>query len=259
MKPNRSYKAPIKFVVCILFFILQILVVLVPGCASVHTADAPPSEKLLTIVIPDHTLNGSPKQIVTQLNKLTKKYDLPTHEGVAIRFDPAVDSQCCTLGIFRGGEPLTNWLKDVCEACGSKCRFDDAGVIIELLPLSEKQTADLEAHLTNGLAELCKQFRSKRGQERYALGEELFQLLPHSPVTWEKGTLVSYDYEHPNYILYKKDIISLLGKPDRNVNNEHFYYSLRPRGAIIWELGVEFDEHEYMTNPSLAGGVSKND
>jgi hypothetical protein len=58
-------------------------------------------------------------------------------------------------------------------------------------------------------------------------------------------------------MLYKRDVISLLGPPDRNVNNERFYYSLCPRGAMTWELGVEFGKHDYAINPWLGGSSRK--
>ena len=107
------------------------------------------------------------------------------------------------------------------------------------------------------MAQICIDFRSKRGADRYALGEQLFKLLPHSPVTSRKdigtGAIVTFDYEHPSYKLYKRDIILLLGEPDRNSNNETFYYSLRPDKRMIWELGVEFGKQDYAENPSLTG------
>src|SRR5436853_2539995 len=79
--------------------------------ASGQTANPDAARKLRGIVIQDAKLEGSPKEIVEQLNGLTKKYDLPTHEGLTIRFDSAVDSKCCGMSIFRGGEPLSNWLQ----------------------------------------------------------------------------------------------------------------------------------------------------
>jgi len=215
------------------------------------------SQKLQAIKIADEKLEGTPKKIVEQLNRLSKKYDLPTHQGVDIRFDPAVNSEPSGLSIFRPGQPLSFWLQDVCDACGSRYRPEGLHVLIELLPLPDKSTPNLEAHLTNGMAQICVDFRSKRGADRYALGEQLFKLLPHSPVTSRKdigtGAIVTFDYEHPSYKLYKRDIILLLGEPDRNINNETFYYSLRPDKRMIWELGVEFGKHDYAENPSLTG------
>jgi hypothetical protein len=89
------------------------------------------------------------------------------------------------------------------------------------------------------------------------LGEKLFDLLPHSPVTWSKEApmhhYVSYDFEHPNYKLYKRDVLALLGEPDRTVNNQQFFYSLNRHGNLKWELGVDFGKHDYAENPSLTG------
>jgi len=59
------------------------------------------SQKLQAIKIADEKLDGTPKKIVEQLNRLSKKYDLPTHQGVDIRFDPAVNSEPSGLSIFR--------------------------------------------------------------------------------------------------------------------------------------------------------------
>jgi len=227
------------------------------GRAQSEQTNLAVSQKLRTITIANEKVEGSPKEIVARLNELAKKYDTPTHKGVRIRFDPAVDSQCCSLSIFRQGEPLINWLQDVCAACGSRYRVEDSQVLIELLPISGKRTANVEGNLTSGMAQICQDFRSQRGKDRYALGEKLFRLLPHSLVTSEKdigtGTIVTYDSDRPSYKLYKRDIMQLLGEPDRNVNNEHFYYSLRPGGSMIWELGVDFGEHEYVENPSFTG------
>lgn len=227
------------------------------GCAVQRTSDQGPSQKLQTIRIADEKISGSPKQIVKQLNKLGKTYDVPLHEGVSIRFDPAVDGDCCDLTIFRKGEPLVKWLVDVCEACGSTYRVTGSEVLIELLPISGKQTSNLESSLTNGMAEICRQFRANRGRDRYELGKRLFELLPHAPVTWSKESpmhhYVSYDLDHPSYKLYKRDVLVLLGEPDRNVNNRQFYYSLNARGNLRWELGVQFGKHDYVENPSLTG------
>ena len=94
-----------------------------------------------------------------------------------------------------------------------------------------------------------------RGQDRFGLGEQIFRLLPHSPVTSSKdigtGRIVTYDYENPNYKLYKKDVVLLLGEPDRSVNNERFCYSIRPSGAGFAELSVEFGKYDYAINPGL--------
>jgi hypothetical protein len=68
---------------------------------------------------------------------------------------------------------------------------------------------------------------------------------------------VSYDYERPSYKLYKRDVLGLLGEPDRNVNNRRFYYSLQPGGTMLWQLGVDFGEHEYAENPSMSGTSRK--
>ncbi len=213
------------------------------------------SQKLQTVVIPNERLCGLPRQIVAQLNKLSRKCDVPDHKGLRIVFDPAVDSECCNSAIFRRGEPLANWLQDVCGSCGSRYRIEGNRIVIELLPISEKQTPNLETQLTNGIVDLCQQFRAKRGQERFTLGEQIFDLLPRSPVTWSKEVpmhhYVSYDFRHPSYTLYKKDVLLLLGEPDRNVNNEVFGYSLRPRGAGFAELSVEFGEYDYVINPGL--------
>ena len=119
------------------------------------------SEKLQRISIQHEKLDGSPKEIVKQLNKLSKKYDLPQHQGVTIRFDVAVDSECCATTIFRKGEPLVNWLRDVCDCCGAQYRVDGKNVVIELLPISEKQTPNLQASLTNGMARICAAVSSK--------------------------------------------------------------------------------------------------
>jgi hypothetical protein len=249
--PHRDFLRPNSTL------LLICLAMCLVGCASQPASHRDAAERLQTIRIQDEKVSGSPKQLVKQLNKLAKKYDLPLHEGVAIHFDPAVDNECCDLTMFRKGEPLANWLQDVCKSCGSKYRVVGGKIQIGLLPISEKQTPNLESSLTNGLAQLCQQFRSKRGRDRYELGEELFELLPHSPVTWSKEApmhlYVSYDSEHPNYKLYKRDVLALLGEPDRNENNQKFYYSLTPRGDLKWELGVEFGEHDYVEDPSLAG------
>jgi hypothetical protein len=127
--------------------------------------------------------------------------------------------------------------------------------VIELLPLSNAYTPELESHLTNGIVELCRQFRAKRGQERFALGEQIYPLLPRSPITWQKEmpmhVYISYDFEHPSYKLYKRDVLLLLGEPDRNVNNETFCYSLRPKRSAFAELSVDFGSYDYAINPHL--------
>jgi hypothetical protein len=239
--------------VLILLFLLGVFGFF-PGCSSEQQAGTVLPGKL-RVVIADEKLEGSPKEIISQLNILVRKYDEPTHEGITIRFDPAVDSQCCSLSIFRRGEPLVNWLRDVCEACGSSYRVDGTNVVIAPLPISEARTANIEAHLPNGMVGLCREFRSKRGQERFRLGEQLFQLLPRSPVTSSKdigtGTIITYDYQKPSYKLHKRDVMSLLGQPDRNVNNERFCYSLRPDGGGFAELSVEFGKYDYAINPDL--------
>jgi hypothetical protein len=231
------------------------LAILVLANAPHGLADDRTAKKLESIVIKDYHLDGSPKENVEQLNRLAKKYDFPTHEGVVISFDPAVDARNCTTTSRRETKPLGRWLQDVCDSCGSRYRVDGTNVVIELLPISEKRTANLETRLTNGMAELCREFQSKRGQERFGLGEEVFRLLPRSPVTSSKdigsGTIVTYDYRNPSYKLYKKDVLFLLGDPDRNVNNERFCYSLRPSGAAVAELSVEFGKYDYAINPSL--------
>jgi hypothetical protein len=212
-------------------------------------------QKLENIVIENHHLDGSPKSNVKQLNTLARKYDLPTHQGVLIKFDPAVDSESCTTTSRQETKSLGRWLQDVCDVCGSRYRIDGSTVVIELLPISEKETPNLEAFLTNGIVELCREFRSRRGQDRLALAEKIFRLLPHSPVTSSKeigsGTIVTYDYGNPNYKLYKRDVLLLLGKPDRNVNNELFCYAVRPAGVRSGELSVEFGKYEYAINPGL--------
>ncbi len=237
------------------FLSVQIVAIFLAGCERRESADSNGSQKLQTIIIQDEKLEGSPKEIVAQLNRLAKKYDQPTQEGIAIRFDPAVDGECSSMSIFRGGEPLSNWLKAVCDSCGSKYRVDGTNIVIELVPLSEKRTANLETYLTNGIVELCREFRSKRGQDRFGLGEQIFRLLPQSPETSSKevfsGTIVTYDYRSPSYKLYKKDVLVLLGEPDRNINNQRFCYSLRPTGDTYAELSVEFGEYDYAVNPFL--------
>jgi hypothetical protein len=223
--------------------------------ASAQPISPDPARKLQSIIIPDPKLERTPKEIVAQLNELAKKYDVPTHQGLAIRFDAAVNSECCGLSVFRGGEPLINWLRDVCNSCGSTYRIDGTNVVIELLPISEKQTPNLEFRLTNGVVELSRQFREKRGQDRFELAQKIFRLLPHSPVTSSKdigtGTIVTHDYRNPDYKLYKKDVLLLLGKPDRNVNNESFCYALHPASGGFAELSVEFGKYDYAINPGL--------
>lgn len=224
-------------------------------CAIGQATNPDAARKLQSIVIPDPKLERTPMEIVAHLNELAKKYDLPTHQGLAIRFDAAVDSECCGLSVFRGGEPLINWLKDVCNSCGSTYRIDGTNVVIELLPISEKQTPNLEARLTNGMVELCRQFRAKRGQDRFELGEKIFRLLPRALITSSKdigtGTIVTHDYRNTDYKLYKRDVLLLLGRPDRNVNNEEFYYALRPADSGSAELTVEFGRYDYAINPGL--------
>jgi hypothetical protein len=215
-----------------------------------------PAQQLQTIILPKEKLSGSPKQLIARLNKLSRKYDTANHQGVHIVFDPAVDSECCLiLGISCPGEPLGKWIQEVCGPCGARYRVEADRVVIELLPLSERQTPDLESHLTNGMVELCRQFRARRGQERFALGEQIFHLLPQSPITSRKevpGHLyLSYDSDHPSYKLYKKDVVQLLGEPDRNINNETFCYSLRPKGKRVAELYFEFGKYDYAINPGL--------
>ena len=150
---------------------------------------------------------------------------------------------------------MVDRLDSVCKSCGSKYHIDGTNIVIELLPLSEKQTTDLEAHLTNGIVKLCQEFRSKRGQDRFELGQQLFALLPHSPVTSSKdigtGTIVTHDFQHPSYLLYKRDVLHLLGEPDRNSNIETFAYSLRPKKAGFAELCVEFGKYDFAINPGL--------
>jgi len=231
----------------------------VVGCAISRPQGQtePTTQKLQTIVIPSEQLSGSPKEIIAQLNKLSRRYDAIDHKGVHIVFDPAVNSQSCDLTIFCRGEPLGNWVQQVCGSCGSRYRVEADHVVIELLPLSEKRTPDIETHLTNGLFELCQQFRAKRGQERFALGEQLYDFLPRSLVTGQKEEpnhlYISYDFKHPSYTLYKRDVLLLLGEPDRNENNETFYYSLHPRGSQLAELFVEFRDYDYAINPGLHG------
>ncbi len=234
---------------------VRVLAALLAWHASAQPTSPDPARKLQSIIIPAPKLERTPREIVAQLNELAKEYDLPTHQGLAIRFDAAVDSESCGLSVFRGGEPLINWLQDVCNSCASTYRIDGTNVVIELLPISEKQTPNLETRLTNGVVELCRQFREKRGQDRFKLAQKIFQLLPHSPVTSSKdigtGKLVTHDYRNPDYKLYKKDVLLLLGKPDRNVNNETFYYALRPAGGGFAELSVEFGKYDYAINQGL--------
>src|SRR5580765_5240000 len=64
------------------------------GTAQSQQTHAAISQKLRTITIADEKVEGSPKQIIAKLNELAKKYDTPAHQGVRMRFDPAVDSQC---------------------------------------------------------------------------------------------------------------------------------------------------------------------
>ena len=81
-------------------------------------------------------------------------------------------------------------------------------------------------------------------------------MLPRCPKTWEKdigtGTLTGYDYSKPNCVLYKKDILKLLGKPDRNSNNQKWYYWLRPPGSRICEMTVDFGAQDYAISSSVA-------
>jgi hypothetical protein len=227
------------------------------GCAVSKPAGQPAllEQKLHTIVIPNEHLSGSPKEIIAQLNKLSRKYDAVDHTGVRIVFDPAIDSEACSSGIFCPGKPLGNWLQQVCESCGSRYRVEGDRVVIELLPLSDKHTPDLESSLTNGIVELCREFRAKRGEDRFTLGEQIFRLLPRSRITWQKEVpmhiYTSYDFNHPSYKLYKRDVLYLLGEPDRNVNNETFYYSLRSKRSALAELSVEFGKYEYAINPGM--------
>src|ERR1051325_2967770 len=74
-------------------------------------ADERASQKLETIVIPDHHLEGTPKENARQLNKLAKKYDFPKHEGIVIRFDPAVDAENCSVTSRHDTKPLGSWLQ----------------------------------------------------------------------------------------------------------------------------------------------------
>jgi hypothetical protein len=227
------------------------------GCAVSRPAGQTegPEQKLHSIVIPNERLSGSPKEIVAQLNKLSRKYDAADHTGVRIVFDTAVDAESCTLGIFCRGEPLANWVQQVCGSCGSRYRVETNRVVIELLPLSEKRTPELERHLTNGIVELSREFRARRGQDRFALGQQIYRLLPRSPITWQKEApmhlYTSYDYEHPSYTLYKRDVLLLLGEPDRNINNELFRYALSPGGLDSSELQVEFGKYDYAINPGM--------
>jgi hypothetical protein len=241
--------------------LLLVVGVVAVGCSDSRQAGSHPSRKLKSVVIQEEKLEGSPKEIVAQLNTLARKYDTPAHQGVVIRFDPAVDAQCCSLGIFRRGEPLRSWLQAVCDACGSRYRIESGEVVIELLALSETRTANLEAHLPQGMAELCQQFRSKRWQERYTLGEELLRLLPHLPVTSKKfigsGTIVTYDHEHPTYKLYRRDILAILGEPDRNSNFQKLFYSLREDEHRLWELEIDFGKYGYAENPNVIGASRK--
>jgi hypothetical protein len=50
--------------------------------------------------------------------------------------------------------------------------------------------------------------------------------------------LVTFDYQNPNYKLYKKDVLLLLGEPDRNVNNERFCYAIRRPGLDRENFGL---------------------
>jgi hypothetical protein len=162
----------------LIFWAALVVVGVSSGFAQDRTA-----EKLKNITIENHHLDGSPRANVEQLNALAKKYDFPTHEGVLIKFDPAVDFENCSTTSREETKSLDLWLQDICKVCGSRYRIDGSNVVIELLPISEKQTPNLEAYLTNGIVELCREFRSKRGQDRFALAEKIFRLLPHSPVT----------------------------------------------------------------------------
>lgn len=226
------------------------------GCASSPTGQAQrPEQKLHSIVIPNERLSGSPKEIVAQLNRLSRRHDAIEHRGVRIIFDPAVDAEACTLTIFRGGEPLADWVQQVCGSCGSRYRVEADRVVIELLPISDKRTPDLENQLTNGIVELGREFRAKRGQDRFALGQQIYRLLPCSPITGQKEMpmhlYISYDYDHPSYRLYKRDVLHLLGEPEWNVNNQLFRYALLPQGLDSAVLSVEFGGYEYVINPGM--------
>jgi hypothetical protein len=63
---------------------------------------------------------------------------------------------------------------------------------------------------------------------------------------------ITYDYSRPSYKLYKRDILFLLGEPDRNINNQKFCYSLRKHGRGYAELAVEFGDYDYTINPGLS-------
>jgi hypothetical protein len=100
--------------------LLGFVFVLFFGCASPKNGNEGVSQKLQSILIQEEKLSGTPRAIVGQLNILSRKYDQPDHVGVVIRFAPSVDSADCDITMFRKGEPLAAWLKDVCDSCGSQ-------------------------------------------------------------------------------------------------------------------------------------------
>lgn len=222
------------------------------GCITHQTSDTSPTDKLQSIRIRKDQLSCTPKEIVAQLNRLSKKYDFPNHTGVNIRFDPQVDSEPCSMAIASQGRTLQDLLSSVCESCGSRFEIVHNVILIKLSPLSEKQTPNLDASLPSGVMEICQKFRAAPGKDRSGLARQLFEVFPHSPITWQKDVPMhsyrSYDYEHPSYVLYKRDVIILLGPPDRNVNNQRFFYS-----AGRWEFGVEFGRYDFVINLSLTG------
>src|SRR5436190_11112079 len=115
------------------------LLICMPGilvaCATPKAPYQSSSEKLQSIRIAKEQLSGTPKEIVAQLNKLSKKYDFPSHTGVRIRFDSEVDSEPCGSTIFLEGKPLQEWLEQVCGSCDSRYEVVEDVIIIKLLPL----------------------------------------------------------------------------------------------------------------------------
>jgi hypothetical protein len=236
---------------CVVFHV--VIPLLLGACASQESKNGDVAQKLQAIAIDANQLSGSPRKIIKQLNKLSKASNAQSGGGVNIVFDRAVDPDNCTMTIFRSGEPLAKWLQTVCRSCGATYQIRGNKVVIELLPISDKQTVDLAAILPEGMAEACFEFRSKQRGNRLELGEKLLELLPKSRVTWSEEVpmhqFVSHDYESPSYKLYKKDVLILLGDPDKNVNNQIFRYSLEPHGKAT--LSVNFDEYEYVVDHIL--------
>jgi len=207
-------------------------------------------------------LSGSPRELVQQLNTLARTRTSGKDSGVTVSFAPDVDQDCRSMTIATAGKSLGYVLRHICNSCGLVIREAGTNVVIFLPSLPEQETKNLESHVPAGLPKLCAQFRELTGENRYAVADQMSPFLPRCPKTWEKdigtGVLTGYDYKNPSYVLYKRDVLKLLGTPDRHSNNRKWYYILEPSSSMRRELCITFHEHDYAVSSAVTGSVDEN-